>query len=424
MLVGKKIEGHKELTKNIDLNKYLNPSIIYIPLINGNDDDVTVVVKKDDYVYKDMMLAKTKGNFRITINSSVSGTVLGIEDKYYLNGKRIKCLAIKNDFKEKSQNTDGLVKEINKYTKEEFLQILESCGIVGMGGGSFPTYAKYKTQTKIKTLIVNAVECEPYITADYKMIENNIEHILEAIDAIMTINDIDECIFAVKRNNQELIKKINTFIGTYISIKLYLVPNIYPMGWERTLIKKVKHVNYDKLPIEKNIVVNNVSTIYYIYEALKYHKCITERIVTFSGDMLKNPQNILVKIGTNISDIIDDTLKLKTTDYNLVAGGPMMGNFIDNTDLVISPNLNCVLITKKENNDISKRCLRCGKCSKVCPALLAPVLIKDSINNTSELKILKADRCVECGLCSYICPAKINVREFVKLAKKNMKEGK
>lgn len=424
MLVGKKLEGYKGLTNDKNLNKYLNPSIVYIPLINGNDSDVTVLVKKDDYVYKDMMVAKTKGNFRTIINSSVSGTVVGIENKYYLNGELVKCLVIQNDFKEKSQNINGLVKEINKYTKEQFLQILESCGIIGMGGGSFPTYIKYKTQEKIKTLIVNAVECEPYITADYKMIENNIEHILDAIDAIMTINDIDECIFAVKRNNQNLIRKINTFIGTYINIKLRLVPNIYPAGWERSLIKQVKGLDYKNLPIEKNIVVNNVTTIYHIYEALKYHKCITERIVTFSGDMIENPQNILVKIGTSVSDIINNIFKLKTNDYNLVAGGPMMGNYIDSNDLVISPNLNCVLIVTKQKEDIPKECLRCGKCSNVCPVSLAPVLIKDNVNNISQLKKLKANRCVECGLCSYICPAKINVREFVRLGKKKMREGK
>lgn len=424
MLVGKKIEGHKELTKDVKLNKYVNPDVIYIPLINGNDNDITVLVQKDDYVYKDMMIAKTKGTFRLPINSSVSGTVIGIEDKYYLNGQKIKCIAIKNDFKEKVKDNEGLVNDINKYTKEEFINVLQKCGIVGMGGSGFPTYVKYNTDTKIKTLIVNAVECEPYITADYKMIEEHIEEILDTIDAIMTINNIDECIIGIKKTNQDLINKINTFIGTYVHIKLCLVPNIYPMGWEKTLIKQVKNVTYENLPIEKNIVVNNISTIYSIYEALKYHKCLTERIVTFTGEMLENPQNILVKIGTNVKDILDNVLKLKSDDYLLIAGGPMMGTNIESNDLVVSSNLNCVLIMKKNDIKLPEQCLRCGKCSNVCPANLAPVLIKDNVDNIDELKILNPNKCVECGLCSYICPAKINVREFVKQAKKNMKEGK
>ena len=424
MLTGKKLEGHKNLTKYNKLNKFTNPNVVYIPLINGSDDDVTITLKKGDYVYKDMMVAKTKGNFRIPINSSISGTVVGIEDKYYLNGEKIKCLVIENDFKEKKQNNDGLVKEINKYTKEEFIQILQKCGIIGMGGSGFPTYVKYNTQEKIKTLIVNAVECEPYITADYKIIEEHIENILDAIDAIMTINNIDECIIAIKKTNQELINKINTFIGSYVKIKLCLVPNIYPMGWEKTLIKQVKGVTYDRLPIEKNIVVNNISTIYSIYEALKYNKCLTERIVTFTGEMLDNPQNILVKIGTNVNDIMKNVLQLKSDDYLLIAGGPMMGTNIESNDLVVSSNLNCVLIMKKGEIVLPEQCLRCGKCSNVCPANLAPVLIKDNVDNINALKNLKPEKCVECGLCSYICPAKINVREFVKKAKKTLKEGK
>jgi len=240
----------------------------------------------------------------------------------------------------------------------------------------------------------------------------------------MKINNIDEAIIGVKKTNKSLIDKINNYIGTYDKIKLNLVPNIYPMGWEKTLIKTIKNVSYKNLPIEKNIVVNNISTIYSIYEALKYHKCLTERIVTFSGKMLDNPQNILLKVGTSVQDVLNDILKVKNDNYVMVAGGPMMGKIIEGKDLVVSSNMNCVLLLEKIENIISEEFLRCGKCSQVCPALLTPVLIKDYVDNCDMLKSLEVNRCVECGLCSYVCPAKIDVREFVRSAKQNLRKEK
>lgn len=422
-MAGKKLNGYKELTKKKELNKYLNPNIVYIPLINGNDEDVTILVSKDDYVYKNMMIAKTKGIFRISINSSISGVVLGIEERKCANGRLVKCLAIENDFKENVKSNNSLKKNIIEYSKDEFINILRECGIVGMGGASFPTYVKYDTDKKIKTLIVNAVECEPYITADYKLLMEKVDKILETVDAIMNINNIDEAIIAVKKINKEVINKINNYIGSYDKIKLILVPNKYPAGWERTLIKEVTGLNYTNLPIEQGIVVNNVSTIYAIYEALKYHKCITERIITFSGNMLLNPQNILVKIGTSIDELINKHLKLKGDNCDIVAGGPMMGNLVSK-DLVVSANLNCVLFMKHVEECNLKECLRCGKCNNVCPARITPVLIKDNVYNKEVLKDMMVNRCVECGLCSYICPSKIDVRSFVRQAKKTLKEDK
>ncbi len=415
-----KIDKHK-LT-NDKLLVYNKPKKVYIPLISGNDTNITILVKKGEYVYKGSIIGKRKGDFRIPIHSSVSGTVLDFEEKTCFNGEKVKCVVIENDFKEKIEQKLSVKRSINKYTKEEFLNLLMENGIVGLGGAGFPTYVKYEPKN-INTLIINAVECEPYITADHILAKQKCEEILEAIDAILEINKIKEAIIAIKKENVELKQTFDNYIGTYLKIKIKLVPNVYPMGWERKLIKEVTHKEYDKYPIEEGIVVNNISTIYAIYEALKYNKPLIERIITFSGENLQDKRNVLVKIGTPVSEVLEQ-LKVKENSV-IVAGGPMMGKKVE--DLVVSANMNCILALENKI-DIPTICLKCGKCVEVCPSKLSPVLImrtkvkKDK--DINKLKKLHPEKCIECGLCSYICPANLLVRERVKDAKKILRGDK
>lgn len=423
MIVGKKLDIGKDLSKYNKINSFLNPQYVYVPLVSGSDKNITVVVKKGDYVYKGSIIGKSKGNFRIPIHSSVSGIVIDFIEKSYLDGSKVKCVKIENDFKEQVISKKEVVTKISKYSKEDFIKVLQTCGVIGMGGAGFPTYVKYNTDKKVDTLIVNAVECEPYITADYVLVQDKMEELLEVVDAVMEINGIKEGIIAIKKSNNELIKKFYNYLGTYPKIKVVGVNNIYPAGWERGLITKVKGVDYHKLPLEKGIVVNNVSTMLAIYEALKYHKPLVERIVTFTGEDLKESQNILVKIGTLASDVIEHIGGTVKENYLLIAGGPMMGSEIDDKDLIITANCSCVLLKDLVSDNDIVNCMRCGKCTDVCPAHLSPVLIKDNLKNVKNIKKLKAKRCIECGLCSYICPSKIRLRELVIEAKKKMDSG-
>ena len=417
------IPKFKKMSTTKKINIYNKPKTVYIPLISQSDTDLTVLVKKGDYVFKGTIVGKSKGNLRIPVHSSVSGTVLDIEEMTVFNGEKVRCVAIENDFKEKVEKRVSVKKEIDLYEKEQFIEIIKEAGIVGLGGAGFPTYVKYNTTEKINTLIVNAVECEPYITADYMLMMSKCEEILEAIDAILDIFHIEEAIIAIKKNNPTLKNHLNNFIGTYLKIKLVEVPPFYPMGWERQLVKEVKKVCYTKLPIEEGIIVNNVSTIYAIYEALKYDRPLTERIVTFTGEMLKEPQNVLVKLGTPAREVINFIGGYKdNSDIKFVAGGPMMGLNLPSDDLIITSNLNCVLVLADHDSALPSECIRCGKCVSICPAKLSPVLIKDNLKKPARIRELGADHCVECGLCSYICPAKIPIREFVKEGKKKICE--
>lgn len=416
-MLGYKIPDNKKISIKNKIEIFNKPKKVYIPLINGNDRDVTVLCKKGDIVSIGDMIAKTKGDLRIPILSSVNGKIIDFVDKTYLDGKSVKCVLIENNF-DGELNTKIINK---KYTKKEFISKLQEKGIIGMGGASFPTYAKYDIENKINTLIVNAIECEPYITSDFMLTMSHPEEILESIDMIMEINNIKECIIAVKKDNITLKKLLESYLGTYPNIKIKLVPAIYPIGYERLLVKYIKKEVYSNIPLEKGVVVNNISTIYAIYQALKFDNPLVERVITLSG-LVDNPLNVLVRVGTPLIDIINNFGKVNN-DLIYIASGPMYGQKVDINSLVVSPNLNGIVALEKCVNKVEE-CNHCGKCVSVCPKKLSPVLIKDNIDNEKMLKELKAYRCIECGLCSYICPSKINVTSFTSAAMMKMKGGK
>ena len=368
--MGYKRSNLKKMSK--DVIDYLTPKYVYIPLASGKDENVTTLVKKGDYVAIGTVLGKRKGANKVPIHSSVSGHVVGIVKKSYVTGKTVRCVKIENDEKE-TYLEKVPERKINEYTKEEFLETILDTGIVGLGGDGFPTYIKYNTDKKIHTLIVNAVECEPYLNADTALMLAQCEEILETVDAIMEINHIDRAIIAVSRNNTDLIHKLNNFIGTYLNIQMKIVDDVYPNGWERILVRELCHTNYKEVPLEKGIVVNNVSTIFAIYEALKYHKPMIDRVVSFTGDGLKKIYNVRVKIGTLAQDVITFLGGYQAyEEMLLVAGGPLMGTAFPTDDIAISPEINCILALSHEKEDDVLPCIRCGKCAEACPAKLSP----------------------------------------------------
>lgn len=404
----KKIKPTKKIIDDLEIQ------IIYIPLESVLGYKYKLKVKVGDYVCIDDTLGINIAT-DLVLTSSVSGTIVGIEKKYISNGKLVDCLVIENDFKEKYRNKLGRKNDITKYSKESFIYMLQKGGITGMGGSDYPTFLKYSIEDKINYLIINGVECEIYSSSDNATMYNHPEEILETIDAIMEIMDIDKAYIAINENNNTIIKTFLKYINTYPNIKIYPILDAYPSGWERSLVYNILGLTYDKSPSEVGVITDNVSTIYSIYELLKYSRPQTEKIVTISGPGIKKPANYKVKIGTNFSEII-----LKTEGYNnkiknkvLVAGGAMMGSSIPSDELIITKDLNTILVLEDDNTK-SKDCIKCGKCSEVCPVGLMPVMIIDDEKKAKELKI---DKCIECGLCSYVCPSKIEVRELLRKIK-------
>lgn len=398
-MAGYKLPHHKHMSMN-ELKSFLNPKDIYL-----EQGDSKLLV--GDYVYKYQTIGH-KERFNVPIISSVSGTVVDIKDGY---------IKIKNDLLEKTEK-EIINRDVSKIKKEEFLDIIEKAGIIGMGGAGFPTHMKYKTDKNIELLIVNAVECEPYITADYSIMNEKCNELLEGINNIIRINKINNAILAIKKTNVEVIKKFKEIIDKYPKIELRIVRDIYPMGWERTLIKEVTKKEYNILPIELGIVVNNISTIFAINNALKHDIPLVERIVTITGENVKNPGNVMVKIGTSVNEILKFMGGI-LDDFVLISGGPMMGVEINKTDY-IKPQMNCILVLPKPKEENIINCLRCGKCVSACPANLAPVLIKEC-SNKEELIKLQVNKCISCGLCSYICPSRIDLRNIVNEKKEVIK---
>ncbi|MDY3801858.1 MAG: RnfABCDGE type electron transport complex subunit C [Bacilli bacterium] len=398
-MAGYKLPHHKHMSMN-ELKSFLNPKDIYL-----EQGDSKLLV--GDYVYKYQTIGH-KERFNVPIISSVSGTVVDIKDGY---------IKIKNDLLEKTEK-EIINRDVSKIKKEEFLDIIEKAGIIGMGGAGFPTHMKYKTDKNIELLIVNAVECEPYITADYSIMNEKCNELLEGINNIIRINKINNAILAIKKTNVEVIKKFKEIIDKYPKIELRIVRDIYPMGWERTLIKEVTKKEYDILPIELGIVVNNISTIFAINNALKHDIPLVERIITITGENVKNPGNVMVKIGTSVNEILKFMGGI-LDDSVLINGGPMMGVEINKTDY-IKPQMNCILVLPKPKEENIINCLRCGKCVSACPANLAPVLIKEC-SDKEELIKLQVNKCISCGLCSYICPSRIDLRNIVNEKKEVIK---
>ena len=392
--------------------------ILYFPLVTKYGYQYTETVSPGTYVYIGSILGKCKIN-DLPLLSSVSGVVVGLQYKYISSGALVKCIVVENDFKDKYLTKKGKKQNINNYNKLEFLTILKDSAISGLSGSDMPTYVKYDTDEKINYLIINGMECEIYSSTDNAVMYHKTEEILEGIDAIMEIMDIKKAYIAITEDNNLIISKFLKYINTYPNIKIYPVINAYPMGYEKFLVNEILNLNYDKYPSEVGVISENVSTIYAIYEALKYHKPLVERIVTISGDGIKNAGNYKVRIGTNFMELSEkyhlyNNLSLCT----LVAGGAMMGKAIGKDDLIITKDLTTVLVLKRDNQNESV-CIKCGKCSEVCPVNLMPSLIMQHRDLAKDLKISK---CIECGLCSYVCPAKIEVREHIKEIKEQKNE--
>ena len=406
-----KIKPNKKIIDDLPIQ------IMYIPLESKMGYKYNETVKVGDYVCIGTVLGKN-AIAEVPLLSSVSGTVVGFENKYLSNNKLVKCIVIENDFKEKYIDKVGKKKDITKYSKDEFIYLLKKCAILGLSGSGFPAYIKYDHDKEIKYLIVDGAECEIYPSADGTRMYHNPEEILECIDAIMEIMHIEKAYIAINEKNEMIINKFLKHINTYPNIKIYPLIDAYPNGYERYLVNEILGLTYDKYPIDVGVINENVSTIYAIYEALKYHKPLVERIVTISGPGIKKPNNYLLKVGTNFSEVL-----LKTDIYKelkkplLIAGGAMMGTSIKTDDLIVTPDLNAILVLEDKDEEATA-CIKCGKCAEVCPMNLIPSLIMDMPKKAKGLQI---NKCINCGLCSYVCPAKIEVREIIKKIKEETK---
>lgn len=412
-------KGHKELSSTAPVFEYLKPEYVYIPLVESNAP-CEALVKVGDTVKVGQVVAKKTGNFPINLHASVSGEVVSINQKmWHCSGKMIPTIQIKNDFKETKVETKP--NDVDSLTREDLIEIIKDCGIVGLGGGSFPAYAKYQTDHKIDYVILNAAECEPYLTADYTLLSHRLDMVLRGLKYIMRAVDCNRGVIAIKANKKALIEKIKVAIADQDDLSLFLLDDVYPAGWEKYIVQRVTKKDYHGLPSEAGAVVNNVGTAHAICRAVEENQPLVDKIVTITGEGIKNPQNVHVKIGTNLKEVIQAIggYQPDLGDAYLIAGGPMTGKAVVFDNLIVSRALTSVVAMPKDIREVNPECMGCGKCSDVCPVFLSPIVIRDTLkdNEVEKLVELRPELCMQCGLCSYICPSRIELTDAVVRAK-------
>ena len=413
----KHINGHKELTAHNELLKVENIDKVYIPLVMGNAK-IDVLVKEGDLVKIGDKIAERNDHFNVPIFASVSGKVLGIEKRQATNLRPSDHIVIENDGKyEKSASLSTLGPDASK---DEIIAFMKEKGLVGCGGAGFPTYVKYQTD-KCETLIINAVECEPYITSDARGIVLYKEYLKEGVLAMFKASNAKVCYVAIKETKKDLIPELVELFKDAQNVEVKPVPDVYPMGWERTVLYELIHKRYDKLPIEVGCIVSNATTAIMLGKAMMTGEPITEKIVTVSGDGVKEPHNVLCPVGTPYKTLIEMCGGYSAEEVEVISGGPMMGGAVTKDEVTVGLACNAVTVLKYHKVEALK-CLRCGQCVEHCPSGLEPVNISNAYkaNDIDRLEKLRPMDCIECGMCTYICPSKIEVTENVRKAKRAM----
>ncbi len=395
------------------------PDDLYIPLVNGRAA-CTPLVKEGDEVKVGQKIGEPSDAFwYVPIFSPVSGTVVGIEKRMTTMLKPGEHLHIRNDHKGTTVQPFKPL-DYEKASREKLLEFVKQAGMAGLGGAGFPTFNKYTKPEGIELLIINAVECEPYLTADYANSMANAKLMKTGVLALLKLSAAPKGLVAVKEDKKDLIAVLHEqFDGTPVEVAE--VPDIYPAGWERTLIYMLTGKRYDRLPAEAGCILNNVSTAIALGNALENGMPITKKYLTVSGDGVKEPKNVVVPVGTPASEVIAQCGGYEGEDCLLIAGGPMMGRTIPNDQFVIGIANNGLTVLQ-HREPFSVKCLRCGKCTETCPSGLVPVRINmaEQIKDIDSLKKLSIMDCIECGLCTYICPSKLDVTEGIRRAKRYM----
>ena len=418
------IPGRKDLTDHSDAKTLMPKKEVYIPLFAGNNSQVEILVNEGDHVKIGTRLANTKSAFPVPVYSSVSGIYKGTVKRPHNSLKPQPHMVIELDaVQEKQQAFEPL--DWTRASHEEMVEFVKNAGIIGQGGAGFPTYVKYLNVEKIDTLIINAVECEPYITADYKCIMDEVQDFVHGVRILQKMAEVKTVKIGVKKTHPDLINYIREEISreNAAGIEVTPVPDVYPMGGERTLIRTILKREYDRLPGECGVIVNNAETAILVAHAFENGEALSKKYVTFSGEGLKYPVNVFVPVGMCVAEIIEQLGGFieKVDSLKLIAGGPMMGKAMVSDQICIDRAMNAITVLKNENEP-EMTCMRCGRCTAHCPMGLQPVRISNAVkaNDTVEMEKRGAMLCIECGLCTYVCPSHIQVTENVRKAKRTL----
>lgn len=424
----------KNISQNCSIELGPIPKKVVIPLRQHIGAIATPVVKKGDVVKKGQLIGHREGFVSSNIHSSICGTVVDVCE--YNHGTFGKCLSVIIESNGEDEWYEGIPakRNIDNLTSKDMKEIVQSMGIVGLGGATFPTHVKLSPgDTKvIDTLILNGAECEPYLTADYRIMVEWADKVIEGTIITMKMLNVQKTYIGIEDNKPEAIEKMKQAVKYNnncnnedgLSIEVVALPTKYPQGAEKMLIKVLtgREVPSGGLPTDVKVVVQNVGTISAIYDAVVNGIPLVERVVTVSGGAIKEPKNLLLRVGTTFEDAMNLCGGINEEAKKIIMGGPMMGFAQYTLDIPIVKGTSGILaLTEKEvNQNKEYPCIRCGKCVEVCPMGLVPSMFATLAENDAYLEA-KEDYslldCVECGSCAYICPAKRKIVQLIRYNK-------
>jgi electron transport complex protein RnfC len=421
-----------KLTSSKIIKRLAVPKMVNVPIAQHIGIPAEIIVAVKDKVVIGQVIAKSGGFVSSNIHSPVAGTVTKLDKIIDSSGYKKQCIVIRTDVKDESNFEEKeypLLQEITLSAKE-ILQRINDFGIVGLGGATFPSHVKLnvKEGAKLDCLIINGVECEPYLTADHRLMLEKSEEIIVGIEILMKALNINKAIIGIENNKKDAIDLFKKATKNNSKIQVAVLQVKYPQGGEKQLVKALlkREVPKNGLPLDVGVIVHNVGTIFAIYEAVQFNKPLIERVVTVTGKKMENASNFWVKIGTPISDLIAEVGGLPEGTRKIVNGGPMMGKAIKNTDVPVTKGTSGILVIAEDeaSRGEPKNCIRCGECVYVCPMGLEPHLLmnlseKGLFERASNEDIMT---CIECGSCSYVCPSDRPLLDYIRFGKSIVKK--
>jgi Na+-translocating ferredoxin:NAD+ oxidoreductase subunit C len=421
-----------KLTKDKAIEVLPVPKVAYIPFSQHLGAPAKPLVEKGAMVKTGQVIARSEAFISANIHSSVSGKVLKVDNVIDSTGFRRPAVVINVEGDEWLESIDQSKTLLTNITlsQKEIIQKINEMGVVGLGGATFPSHVKLMVPEgkKAEVLIINGVECEPYLTSDHRLMLEKGEEMLIGVQILKIALGVNKAIIGIESNKPDAISHLASLATKYDGMEVAGLRVKYPQGAEKQLIKALinREVPSGKLPIEVGTVVNNAGTAFAVYEAVQKNKPLFERVVTVTGKSLKNPGNYLARIGTPLSELIEAAGGLPEDTGKVISGGPMMGKALNALDVPVVKGTSGILIMREDEaiRPPVQHCIRCGMCISVCPMGLEPYLL-EKLAIIEDFERAEAERvmdCMECGSCHYTCPANRPLLDYLRLGKNKVGE--
>lgn len=423
---GIELPPNKNRTENLPIELYPAPQTVVLPLIQQTNTPLKPVVKRGDHVKLGQIIGQPCDSISVPVHSSVSGTVLSVGLFPFHTGRQNVSIEIGNDGMDETESFVPFEKSWRDAAPGELVQKILASGIIGMGGEGYPTHQKLSPPSNkpIETLIINGVECEPYLTSDYRLMIERADDLMMGILILKKIIGAKRCIICIGYDKTKAINEIDSRLSDshYKEFSICATQTKYPQGSEKQLIRAVlnKEVPSGGLPMDIGCIIHNIATVIAVRDAIIEGKPLYQRVLTVSGPATNSPKNLLVRFGTPIRSLLETCNIDMNSTKKLILGGPMMGIAQSELDIPVTKFFSGILAFNETTPGIREYpCINCGNCVEVCPIRLVPSQIVNfvkyqKIDDAVEWNI---HNCIECGSCSYICPSKINLVHFIKLGK-------